>query len=104
MVPDWEKRSWEYKIPTPNEDPYTAMGSKDNLTANAAGIGSGAGRTRGMAQAPDYLPNPHLLQTGRIPSPQPMYVPEIDRHPLEPLVRRPSTNPRSPYTFTATYT
>ncbi|KAG6877493.1 hypothetical protein C0993_006763 [Termitomyces sp. T159_Od127] len=105
MVPDWEKRSWEYKIPTLNEDPYTATSSMDNLTANAAGLGSGAGRIRGgMTQAPNHLPNPHAHPRGRIPSPQPMYVPEIDRHPLEPLVRRPSTNPRSPYAFTASYT
>ncbi|KAH0591104.1 hypothetical protein H2248_001208 [Termitomyces sp. 'cryptogamus'] len=105
MVPDWEKRSWEYKIPIPNEDRYIATGSMDNLTANAAGIGSGAGRIRGGAgQTPDYLPNLHPLPTGRIPSPQPMYVQEIDRHPLEPLVRRPSKSPQSPYVCTAPYT
>ncbi|KAG6873222.1 hypothetical protein C0995_001576 [Termitomyces sp. Mi166 len=104
MVPDWEKRSWEYKIPIPNEDRYTTTGSTENLTANTAGIGSGAGRMRGgMGQVPDYLTNPHSLPT-RIPSPQTMYAPGIDRHPLEPLERRPSTNPRSPYAVAASYT
>ncbi|KAG6842470.1 hypothetical protein C0991_007600 [Blastosporella zonata] len=96
MVPDWEKRSWEYKIPIPSEDRYPTMGSMENLTTNAAGIGTGAGRSRaGTGQ--ELLPNPHPLPPSRLASPQPMYAPEYDRHPLEPLVRRPSTNPRSPY-------
>ncbi|KAG6919005.1 hypothetical protein DXG01_009715 [Tephrocybe rancida] len=96
MVPDWEKRSWEYKIPIPSEDRYHTTGSTENLTANGAGIGAGAGRSRGGV-GQELLPNPHPLPTSRLPSPQPMYAPEYDRHPLEPLVRRPSTDPRSPY-------
>ncbi|KAG6817912.1 hypothetical protein H0H87_012380 [Tephrocybe sp. NHM501043] len=96
MVPDWEKRSWEYKIPVPSEERYPTTGSMENLTTNAAGIGAGAGRSRGKL-GPELLPNPHPFSTSRLASPQPMYAPEYDRHPLEPLVRRPSTNPRSPY-------
>ncbi|KAG6813217.1 hypothetical protein H0H92_013104 [Tricholoma furcatifolium] len=93
MVPDWEKRSWEYKIAIPSEYPTT--GSMENLTANAAGIGAGPGRARGQ----EMLPNPHdhPLPASRLISPQPMYMSEYGHHPLEPLSRRPSTNPRSPY-------
>ncbi|KAG6837333.1 hypothetical protein H0H93_011428 [Arthromyces matolae] len=98
MVPDWEKRSWEYKIP--GEGRYAAIGSMEHLTANAAGIGAGGGRGALKEGAELSAKSQSPIAT----SSQPIYAPQIDPHPLEPLARRPSTNPRSPYVFSPSYT
>ncbi|KAF5385025.1 hypothetical protein D9615_001230 [Tricholomella constricta] len=93
MVPDWEKRCWEYKLP--NEDGgnmYPSTASLDTIkreTAGMAGIGRGGGLGKEMV-------NPFASHPRGLVSPQPVYALECDPHPLEPLLRRPSTNPRSP--------
>ncbi|RDB29349.1 hypothetical protein Hypma_015863 [Hypsizygus marmoreus] len=87
LVPDWEKRSWEYRLASEEGHRYPTLASMDNVGGGAGketpkgGFGGSAGAGTG----------------GEIKTPQMVYSPPgYDPHPLEPLMRRPSTNPRSP--------
>jgi len=99
MVPDWENRSWEYKLPSPSEDGlrYPGTASSENIKREMSdGNGGGMGMGRGVGLGPELLVNPFDSHPrGLLVSPQPFY----DPYPLEPLGRRPSNNLRSPHGF-----
>ncbi|KAG5638388.1 hypothetical protein H0H81_000284 [Sphagnurus paluster] len=88
MVPDWEKRCWEYKLPS--EDGHGEI----RYPATGAGDGAGAGLLKrevsgaGAAGVGAGMRSPFV---GVLTSPQPVYTPlDSDPHPLAPLGRRPS--------------
>ncbi|KAF9469836.1 hypothetical protein BDZ94DRAFT_1243378 [Collybia nuda] len=80
MVPDWDKRSWEFRLANEDGHRYPTITSLDDITEKDSSEG-----------LTDQSIAPHLR------TPQPTYLPNHDPHPLDPLARRPSTRPlRSP--------
>lgn len=79
MVPDWEKRSWEFKLANEDGHRYPTIESLEDITKIHAKVEPGGATT-------SYFRTPQDLA-----SPQPTYMPDYDPHPLEPLIRRPST-------------
>ncbi|KAG5647719.1 hypothetical protein DXG03_008442 [Asterophora parasitica] len=113
MVPDWEKQRWEYKIPeddaalVPAKRYASPTASLENIKRQALGMGGesgggaglagmGAGMGRSGSGLGIGLQNPFVSQREMMASPQPVYMLDSDPHPLAPLSRRPSANPRSP--------
>lgn len=84
MVPDWEKRSWEFKLANEDGHRYPTIASLEDITKAHVGVEPGG--------ATDSFTS-HLRTPRDFASPQPTYMPDYDPHPLEPLVRRPSTRP-----------
>ncbi|KAK2461428.1 hypothetical protein APHAL10511_005891 [Amanita phalloides] len=76
MVPDWQRRSWEYKIADEEGHRYpTVSSSLQSMTENK----------QKMDQAVSSVVTP----------PAALYLPELGPHPLDPLLRRPSCKYRN---------
>jgi hypothetical protein len=92
MVPDWEKRSWEFKLANEDGHRYPTLASLDCIAKEHTEVEPGGPMNSSIA--------PHLKIPRDLTSPQPSYMADYDPHPLEPLVRRPSTRPlHSPSTI-----
>lgn len=89
LVPDWEKRSWEFKLSSEDGHRYPTMSSLESMTKIKREKGQSSVFTRHRTLSPD-------LQHSLVAPPQALYSPEYDPHPLEPLIRRPSTRPQIP--------
>jgi len=86
MVPDWEKRTWEFKLANEDGHRYPTLSSLESITkeqyVNAPENNAGNPLSACSSPHQQYF-SPTL--------PKATYLAECDPHPLEPLVRRPST-------------
>jgi len=88
MVPDWEKRSWEFKLASEDGHRYPTLASLECIAKEHAG---------GDQDGSVVLPfSSHLRPCPELTSPRPPYLSDRDPHPLEPLFRRPSMRQMSP--------
>ena len=77
MVPDWQMRSWEVKLADEEGHRYPTVSSSLQSMAERR-----QSKTQPLAVSPMVVP------------PAASYLPELDPHPLDPLLRRPSCNVR----------
>ena len=83
LLPDQEKRNWEFKLASEDGHRYPTLASLESITKEQAerdhdgsGVKSNVSRPRQFAE---------------LASSMPPYLSDYDPHPLEPLFRRPST-------------
>lgn len=76
MVPDWEKRSWEFKLANEDGHRYPTLASLDSV------------KKEQPEKPQDLSLNTHSLLSTPLNA---SHLTEYYPHPLEPLVRRPST-------------
>ena len=72
LVPDWQMRSWEYKLADEEGHRYPTVSSS---------LQSMAEKSQSKMQ---------LAVSPMVAPPEASYLPELDPHPLDPLLRRPS--------------
>jgi hypothetical protein len=72
LVPDWQMRSWEYKLADEEGHRYPTVSSS---------LQSMAEKSKSEMQ---------LAVSPMVAPPEASYLPELDPHPLDPLLRRPS--------------
>lgn len=87
MIPDWEKRSWEFKLSSEDGHRYPTLASLESISKEKHDI-QNDGIASPFTQPPGLSPEPQHLSPV---CPARAHSPEFDPHPLEPLFRRPST-------------
>ncbi|KAJ7170193.1 hypothetical protein C8R46DRAFT_226472 [Mycena filopes] len=92
MIPDWAGRDWEFKIASEDGHRYPTLASLESITKSkqelAGPMSPLSANSRHMISP---IPDLHSLVPTRPPS---LYLPAVDPHPLEPLLRRPSASNR----------
>jgi len=83
LVPDWEKRSWEHKLANEDGHRYPTLASLDSMAKESP---EKVQLERDAFHSKTVLRLPYVITT-----PQISHSPTVDPHPLEPLIRRPST-------------
>ena len=88
MVPDWEKRSWEFKLASEDGHRYPTLASLECIAKEHA---------EGDQNGSEIFPfSSHPRPCPELMSPRPPYLSNRDAHPLEPLFRRPSMRQMTP--------
>lgn len=85
LVPDSEKRSWEFKLATEDGHRYPTLASLESITREHADRDEDGSVAKSNASHPRQYPE--------LAAPKPSHLCGYDPHPLEPLFRRPSTRP-----------
>lgn len=83
MVPDWEKRSWEFKLASEDGHRYPTLSSLECIAKERA--------EGDLDKSAVYPMDSQTRSYPELMSPRLPYLSDCDSHPLEPFFRRPST-------------